>query len=213
MAIKIAFFDCDGTLTTVKSSWEYLHRCFGLWTGNADEYQRLFLGGKVGYEEFCRKDALLWKGFSTAEIESVVNGIPYQAGAAELVGRLRNAGIITVIISTGLSVLVDRVRRELSFDLSFSNDLLVDGGVLSGEIKINVDYDRKGLIVEDLLKRFGLSAGDALAVGDGEGDRGMFEVVGLPVGFNTNGTPGAFPAHTVYVEYLHSIFSLPGVAG
>jgi phosphoserine phosphatase len=57
MPIKIVFFDCDGTLTKVKSSWEYLHRRLELWTDKADAYQVLFREGKIDYNEFCRKDA------------------------------------------------------------------------------------------------------------------------------------------------------------
>ena len=53
MATKIVFLDCDGTLTKVKSSWEYLHRRLELWTENADEYQELFRQGRIDYHEFC----------------------------------------------------------------------------------------------------------------------------------------------------------------
>ena len=46
MPIKVVFFDCDGTLTKTKSSWEYLHRRLNLWTKNADTYQALIPRGK-----------------------------------------------------------------------------------------------------------------------------------------------------------------------
>ncbi|MCX5802835.1 MAG: hypothetical protein NTU69_04770 [Proteobacteria bacterium] len=49
MPIIIAFLDCDGTLTKVKSSWEYLHRRLGLWKNNADSYQKLFREGEIDY--------------------------------------------------------------------------------------------------------------------------------------------------------------------
>lgn len=211
MATRIVFLDCDGTLTTVKSSWEYLHRRLGLWTGNADEYQALFRQGVIDYHEFCRRDALLWRGLSVGDVESVISEIPYQPGAPDLVASLKGAGIITVIVSTGLSFVVDKVRRELSVDLSFSNDLLFEDGRLSGGISIHVDHDLKGPIVRRTLKRLGLSSADASAIGDGEGDRGMFEEVGLPIGFNTNGSQGHFPARTVYVDELPEAKSLLGV--
>lgn len=212
MAIKIVFLDCDGTLTTVKSSWEYLHRRLRLWTDNADEYQALFRRGTIDYHEFCRRDALLWTGLPVAHVESVIHEIPYQRGAAELVGRLRDSGIITVVVSTGLSLLVEKVRRELSIDFSFSNDLLSRDGCLSGEIRINVDYDLKGPIVRRTLQRCGLSHDEASAVGDGEGDRGMFEEVCLPIAFNINGDSLSFPERTVYIEDLCEAKSFLGVA-
>ncbi len=211
MATRIVFLDCDGTLTTVKSSWEYLHRRLSLWTDKADEYQTLFRQGKIGYHEFCRRDASLWKGLPIPNIEAVIHEIPYQAGARELIERLKAAGVITVIISTGISLLVNKVKRELSIDLSFSNDLLVTKGCLSGEIGINVDYDMKGPIVREILRRFHLSFDNASAIGDGEGDKGMFEEVRLPIGFNINGNSPNFPGRTIYIEHLSAAKSLLGV--
>lgn len=212
MAIRIVFLDCDGTLTTVKSSWEYLHRRLGLWSDNADEYQTLFRQGAIDYHEFCRRDALLWRGLSVGDVEAVIGEISYQPGARDLIRSLKAAGVVTVIVSTGLSLLVEKVRRELSVDLSFSNDLLSRDGSLSGEISIHVDYDLKGPIVRRTLERLGLSPAEASAIGDGEGDRGMFEEVGLPIGFNMNGSAPAFPERTVYIEELRKAKSLLGVA-
>jgi phosphoserine phosphatase len=82
MPIKIVFFDCDGTLTKVKSSWEHLHRKLGLWTDKADAYQVLFREGKIDYNEFCRKDAFLWKGLSVDKVNEIVEEIPYQRGGS-----------------------------------------------------------------------------------------------------------------------------------
>ena len=115
---------------------------------------------------------------------------------------LKKAGIVTVIISTGLSLLVDKVKGELGIDRAFSNDLIVCGNVLSGEIRINVDYDMKGAIVRGTLRDLGLKTDEASAIGDGEGDKGMFEEVGLPIGFNINGGSANFPARTQYIKEL-----------
>lgn len=201
----MVFLDCDGTLTTVRSSWEYLHRQLGLWTDKADEYQVLFRAGKIDYHEFCRRDALLWRGLSASRLRSVISGITYQDGARELVRRLKEREIVTAIVSTGLTALVDKVREDLSIDISFSNDLLEANGSLTGEILINVDYDRKGPIVRHVLESFNLSFDEVAAIGDGEGDRGMFEEVGLPIGFNINGNRDLFPQRTVYIENLSDV--------
>ncbi len=212
MATKIVFLDCDGTLTTVKSSWEYLHRRLDLWTQNADQYQMLFRQGRIGYHEFCRRDAILWKDLPLDSVMPIIHGIPYQPGARDLVACLKNAGIITVIVSTGLSFLVNRVRGELEIDYSFSNDLLVCKDVLSGEISINVDYDKKGAIVRRMLADLRIRFDEASAIGDGEGDRGMFEEVGLPIGFNIDVMLPNFPDRTRYINELSEAKGLMGVA-
>jgi phosphoserine phosphatase len=184
MALKAIFLDCDGTLTTVKSSWEYLHRRLGLWDNHADEFQRLFREGAIDYHEFCRRDAILWKGMPLESVTAVIDDIPYHEGARELAGWLASEGIVSIILSTGLSFLVERVRKELGIARALSNELLVHDGVLTGEIAIHIDYDEKGRQVRQMLERMGIARDEAAAVGDGEGDRGMFESVGLSIGYH-----------------------------
>jgi phosphoserine phosphatase len=184
MPIKIAFFDCDGTLTKVKSSWEYIHRKLNIWESNADKFQRLFREGSIDYGEFCRRDALLWKGLELHKILEIVGQIPYQEGAKETVATLKKMGIFTVIISTGLSFVVDKTKEELGINMSLSNELLTENGVLTGETIINVEYNKKGYWVEKILKDMGIGRQAACAIGDGEGDKGMFEAVSLSIGFH-----------------------------
>ena len=186
MTTKIVFFDCDGTLTRVKSSWQYLHERFDLWNELADEYQRLFRSGLIDYEEFCRKDATLWKGRKVDEVEAVIQEIEYHDGVRETAHALRETGITTVILSTGLSILVDRVRRDLGFSAALSNELIARDGVLTGEVKINVGHGRKGQWVRRILQDGGFAKDAAAAVGDGEGDKEMFEEVALAIGYNSD---------------------------
>ncbi len=204
MALKIVFFDCDGTLTTVKSSWEYLHRRLGLWDDNADEFQRLFRQGKIDYHEFCRRDALLWKGLPLERVTAVTREIPYHDGVRELVDYVRAEGMVSVILSSGLSLLVERVREELGITQAFSNELVARDGLLTGEINIQVQHDSKGYWVGRILRDLDIAPHDAAAIGDGEGDRGMFESVGLSIGYNLN--PDLLPLvdHAVYNGSLAS---------
>jgi phosphoserine phosphatase len=183
MPIKVVFLDCDGTLTKIRSSWEYLHRRLDLWTSNADAYQMLFREGKIDYYEFCRRDALLWRGLPVSRINEIVNEIPYQDGVAEAMALLKKLGIFTVIISSGLSFLVNRVREDLSIDVALSNELTSREGLLTGDVKINVEYNQKDRIVRDVLRDLGVAKENSSAVGDGDGDKGMFDEVGLPIGF------------------------------
>ena len=187
MPIRVVFFDCDGTLTKTKSSWEYLHRRLNLWTKNADSYQALFREGKIDYNEFCRRDAFLWRGLPVSMVYQLISEIPYQENAANAIDTLKKAGLFTVIISSGLSLLVNRVKENLSIDLALSNDLVSRAGLLTGDIKINVAYDRKGPLVREVLESLGLRREESCAVGDGDGDSGMFDEVALPIGFVADG--------------------------
>ncbi len=197
MPIKIAFFDCDGTLTKVESSWEYIHRKLNIWESNADEFQRLFREGSIDYSEFCRRDALLWKGLALPEVLKIAGQIPYQEGAKETVAALKEMGIFTVIISTGLSFVVDKVRDELGIHMSLSNELLTKNGFLTGETVINVEYDKKGYWVNKILKDMCIDRSAACAIGDGEGDKGMFEAVSLSIGFHPCSDMWPFLTHFI----------------
>lgn len=187
MPIRVVFFDCDGTLTKVKSSWEYLHRRLNLWTENADTYQALFREGKIHYHEFCRRDALLWRGLPVSTVYRILSEIPYQENVAGVLSSLKTAGIFTVIVSSGISLLVNRVKEEFSFDMAFSNALLSREGILDGRIKIDVEYNKKGFLIREILRSLGLKREEASAVGDGDGDSGMFTEVALPIGFVNDG--------------------------
>jgi len=202
MAIKVAFFDCDGTLTKIKSSWEYLHRRLNIWDNNADHYQALFREGKIDYYEFCKRDALLWKGLDVSSVNNMLRDIEYHKGSLEVIKALKKRGIFTIILSTGLSLLVEKVREDLGVDLALSNELLSEGGRLTGEIKINVEFNKKGYLVEKILKDVGVGREEVCAIGDGEGDAGMFEAVGLAIGFHPHDSVSRFIHKKIYGESL-----------
>jgi len=208
MGVGIVFFDCDGTLTRVKSSWEYVHRRLNIWDNHADEYQGLFREGKISYDEFCRRDALLWKGLNLSDVMEIINEIPYQEHAGETVAALKDMGIFTVILSTGLSFLVDRARADLGVHISASNDLLVKNGILTGETKINVQFNKKGVWVNRILKDMkdaGAERRLSCAVGDGEGDRDMFDAVDISILFHPDDRAGYPSKHIINNSSLRGV--------
>ncbi len=207
-SVKIVFFDCDGTLTAVKSSWQYLHERLGLWENEADEFQRLFRSGEIGYHEFCRRDAALWKGLSLERVMRVIDEIPYNEGVKETFEALRTAGIFTVILSTGLSLLVEKVKRELGAAMALSNELIVSEGRLTGDIRINVEHDHKGRWVEKILGRMGMKKEESAAIGDGEGDHEMFESVGTAIGYRPDQKIVHLLDHALYNGSFNKILEI-----
>jgi phosphoserine phosphatase len=183
MTVKIVFFDCDGTLTRVRSSWQHVHERLGLWDDRAYVFQDLFRAGSISYHEFCARDASLWKGLPAKRIQSIIDDISYHEGVAETLQTLNSAGIVTAIISTGLSRLVDKAKRELGVTFAVANELIELDGLLTGDIRINVDHDQKGFWARKILAETNLRKEEAAAVGDSEGDRGMFEEVAIAIGY------------------------------
>ncbi len=224
MALRIVFFDCDGTLTPVKSSWQYVHERLGLWDGNADEFQRLFRAGAIDYAEFCRRDALMWKGVAESQVREIMDEIPYHKGVRETLEALRKEGVFTAILSTGLSLLVERVKRELGLSFAVANELVAENGAFTGDIRINVAHDagteegsqrqpscdcrHKGYWVRKVLADRGLTKEESAAVGDGEGDRGMFEEAGLAIGYHPSVKATPFLDHALHNGSFLSVFEV-----
>lgn len=181
---KLALFDLDGTLTTERSAWEYIHRRLGVWEGHAEQFQQAYLHGEITYDEFCHLDAAVWKGMRVSEIQEILREIPLQPGAGELIAYLREKGISLGIISSGLSFLSERIKEEFGFDYAVANDLQTQDGVLTGDIRINVHYDQKAEWVENAQQAFQVQREETLAVGDSAGDIPMFQACGFSIAFN-----------------------------
>ena len=183
---KLATFDLDGTLTQERSIWEYIHKRLGKWYGLAEQYQSQFLAGKISYEEFCERDAQVWKGMRVEEVLEIIKSVPFQPGADELINYFKKKGVKLSLVSSGLSLLSDWVHQKYGLDYSVSNDLLHENGVLTGRVKIRVYYDKKAEWVRRILKQFGVKPEEVIAIGDSKGDMDMFRMVGFCIAFNSS---------------------------
>lgn len=184
---RAVLFDLDGTLTPVRSVWQHLHEALGLWDGEAEHHQQAYRAGSISYEEFCARDAEHWKGRRVAELKVIADRIPYRAQAREGVEAVRASGALAGVVSTGLTLLADRVHAELGLAFTIANRLVARRGVLTGEVKVNVEHRRKGEAVELFCRQFGIDPEEVISVGDSDGDISMFEKTGYSVAFNPNG--------------------------
>jgi len=183
---KLVIFDLDGTLTQERSIWEYIHKRLGKWHGFAEAYQSQFLAGKISYEEFCERDAQVWKGMKVEELLKIVETVPFHTGVDELIQYLKEKGLKLSMVSSGLSLLSNWVHKKYGFDYSVSNDLLYANGVLTGKVKIQVYYDKKAEWVRRIMKKFEVRSEEVIAIGDSKGDIDMFQMVGFSIAFNSS---------------------------
>jgi phosphoserine phosphatase len=183
---KLVIFDLDGTLTKERSIWEYIHKRLGKWYGFAEEYQKQFLAGNISYEEFCERDARVWKGMKVGELLEIVKTVPFHPGVDELINYLKQKGLKFSMVSSGLSLLTNWVHEKYGFDYSVSNDLLHENGILTGKVKIQVYFDQKAEWVKKILKQFEVKPEEVIAIGDSKGDMDMFQMVGFSVAFNSS---------------------------
>jgi phosphoserine phosphatase len=183
---RAVVFDLDGTLTRERSIWEYIHIRLGKWYGFAEEYQNQFLAGQISYQEFCERDAEVWKGMKVDEMMKIIKTVPFHLGVDELISHLKQKGMKLSMVSSGLSLLSNWVHQRYGFDHSVSNDLLCEDGILTGKVKIQVHYDKKAEWVRKALQQYDIKPKEAIAVGDSKGDIDMFRMVGFSVAFNSS---------------------------
>ncbi|RDV84078.1 HAD family hydrolase [Ammonifex thiophilus] len=206
--IKGVIFDLDGTLTPVTSIWQYIHECLGTWETHGRKHLEDFLTGRINYEEFARRDVGAWRGVPKSYLEELVSRIPYRKGAKELVAALKERGVRTFLLSSGLDLLASRVAEELGFDCWVANGLGFTQGRVDGRVFIRVPWHGKPQHVPDFCSRFGLRPEELAAVGDSCGDVPLFSRVGLAVAVSA--PPEVREQAHIQVEDLQAL--LPAVA-
>jgi len=181
--LKLVVFDVDGTLMKVYSSWQHLHEALGTWD-KGKKYAEQFFRGVINYGEWARLDASLWRGLPLDKVQRIIDHIPYAEGTQEVIATLRRSGFKVVLLSAGLSLVTDRIEKEVGIDYSLANELIVKKGFLTGEVKVNVPFDGKVEVLHGISERFGVRMEECAAVGDDETSIPLFEIVGLGIAFN-----------------------------
>jgi phosphoserine phosphatase len=181
--LRLIVFDVDGTLLKAVSSWRFLHERLGTWD-KGKQYAEKFFRGTISYEDWARMDASLWRDLKLTRVSQIVDGIPYTIGARHVLTTLRKNGFKVVLLSAGLSVVTERIEREVGVNDSLANELKVENGLLTGEVKVNVSFDNKDTALFPMLKRFNLGIDECAAVGDDETMITLFEGVSLSIAFN-----------------------------
>jgi len=183
---KLVVFDLDGTLTAERSIWEYIHKKLDKWYGYAEKYQSQFLQGKISYKQFCGLDAQVWRGMGVDQLRDIVRAVPFNPGVDELTSLLKELGLRLTLVSSGLSLLSEWVEEKYGFDYAVSNRLLHEDDILTGEVEIKVNYDRKAEWVQSITDIFRIRNDDIIAIGDSVGDMEMFEMAGYSISFNSS---------------------------
>lgn len=185
--LKLVAFDLDGVLVEEESSWGYLHRVFGTYESiSKANYAKAFEQGLISYSEWMKLDLesiIRARGVVYCrEIEEAFERVKVADGAREVVEYLRKRGVKTAIVSAGVEYLALRVAETLGIGEVYANKLLCDsGGRLVPQGVEVVNPLKKGVVIERVASKYGVSLGETMYVGDSVWDCSAFEVVGYPV--------------------------------
>ena len=184
--VKMVLFDMDGVLARIHSSWEYLHKQFGV-EDEAKKVMRDFLAGKFDYIEWMRRDTELWvKKKGKVHITELIELFKHVEidPEAPLVGReLHRRGIIIGIVSGGIDLLARRVASTIGADVWVANKLEFDKrGYLKpgGAPIVGVDKSRA---VKRIMAEYNVRPSETMFVGDSRWDITAMKIVGYPVAY------------------------------
>lgn len=157
--------------------------------------------GELDFEQAILERVAMLKGLDEAALsETWQSRINLTPGARELVATMKANGAVTELISGGFTFFTSRVREAVGFDADHANELLVENGKLTGDIKrpiLGADAKLTGL--NRIAKDHGLTPADIMAVGDGANDIPMLEAAGAGVAFHAK--PATVAAANMNVQH------------
>ena len=180
---RLIFFDMDSTLVDMEIIDEMAQRA-----GVFKEVSRITekaMRGDIDFEESLTQRVALLKGLRVEELEKIRKDMKLSAGAEDLVDTLKRLGFKLGLVSGGFDYFSDFLREKLGLDFSYSNQLEIKNGALTGKVlgKI-VDNTYKAKIVNMVSSEEGVLLDQTVAIGDGANDGLMLGQAGLGIAYN-----------------------------
>ena len=140
--------------------------------------------GDIDFETSIKKRVGLLKGVATDDIKTLANEMPLMKGARETVSTLKENGFEVAIISGSFDIIADTIKGKLDVDNVFTNSLVEEDGILTGEVTGPLVSGSKLDVLSKLIEEKGYTLDECVAVGDGANDISMIESAKYGIAFN-----------------------------
>ncbi|MBW6469984.1 MAG: phosphoserine phosphatase SerB [Methanosarcinaceae archaeon] len=181
---KVIVFDMDSTLIDAETIDE-LAGAAGV-AEKVTEITNLAMNGKLDYGQALSERVNLLKGLSLKDAQEAVDKMPLMPGAKELVKYVKDAGYKTAMVSGGFTLSTDRIGKLLGMDYVFSNELILNGGHLTGEVTgLLTKQNSKEHVFEEIARQNGVKPNECVVIGDGANDVCIFKKAGYSIAFNS----------------------------
>jgi len=142
--------------------------------------------GELDFSEALQQRVKLLKGLPLERANEALAKMPFMPGAKELVSYLKSQGYKTAMVSGGFTIAADRVGETLGMDHVVSNELLIDNGCLTGEVRGPLtDQGSKEFVLEEISEKYGIKPDECIVVGDGANDICIFKRAKYAIAFNS----------------------------
>jgi len=141
------------------------------------------MNGDLDFEGALLERVALLRGLDAGVIAKVLESrITYMPGGAALLATMKANGAYCALVSGGFTAFTEAVAATLGFDENRANTLLIEGGVLTGDVgRPILGREAKVAALKDITTRLGLAEAEVIAVGDGANDLGMLGRAGSGV--------------------------------
>jgi phosphoserine phosphatase len=186
---KLIAFDMDSTLINIECIDEIADAA-GRKAEVAAITEAAMRGEIADYKDSLRRRVALLKGVTVAHMEEVLNRrLQLNPGAENLVKACQATGMKVLLVSGGFTFFTDYVKDRLNINWTRSNVLEVVNGELTGRMEDQVwgdicDGEEKRKMLLQTCQQMGITASQAIAMGDGANDLPMMGVAGLSVAYH-----------------------------
>lgn len=142
--------------------------------------------GELDFSHALFERVKLLKGLSLDNAHDALDKMPFMPGAKILLDYLKSHGYKTAMISGGFTIAAERVGETLGIDHVVSNELLVDQGCLTGEVRGPLtEQCSKEQVLEKMSQKYGIEPEECIVVGDGANDICIFKRAKYAIAFNS----------------------------
>lgn len=176
--------DMDSTLITIECIDE-IADMQGL-KSEVAEITEAAMRGELDFRASLARRVALLEGLPETALTRVFHErLRLNPGAEALMAGLKQAGIVTVLVSGGFTYFTERLQKQLGFDYAVANQLEVRNGKLTGRVKGDVvDGEAKRHTLQLVRRHHGVAPEAVIAVGDGANDLPMLREAAIGIAYH-----------------------------
>ncbi len=142
--------------------------------------------GEIDFAESLRRRVALLEGLDESALQRVYDErLRLNPGAEIMLGKLKELGIKTLLVSGGFTFFSERLKQRLGLAYAHANTLEIVNGKLTGQVLGPIlDAQGKADSLMRVRDELGLQPQQVIALGDGANDLKMLAQAGVSIAYH-----------------------------